>query len=411
MKTKNINHFISNVFMIAGCAMGAGCLAIPMVASGANFMFSALFLIIAAIFSYYLAATSLEIFILYKNNVNISTIVKDNFGNYGVMFSALINGALMYTILSVYMNGGADLLNQTIMPLFDLHISSKLSLTIFLLIFLPVFFKGAKLVIRLNKLIFWLKLISFVIVILFGIKYLNHNLNVINNDEIRYIPHAFPIFLTGLWFHFIIPIVAKLNNYNRNQCKKIFAYGITIPAILYILWVGVCLSLIPRNSDTIANNFFNLLHNKQSVGTMINYALYNNPSISIYMRGFLNLFANIAILTSFLTVGIATYDYVRDSFSIKQNTIGVIINLTITMLPPIIFSILFPNGFIFILQQAAILLLITNIIIIACIIKKYSSLEQTIPKPLLFLILCILFGLIILQILDNFNYLPSYGLS
>ena len=35
-------NFIGSVFMISGCAMGAGCLAMPMLAAGPNFIFSAI---------------------------------------------------------------------------------------------------------------------------------------------------------------------------------------------------------------------------------------------------------------------------------------------------------------------------------------------------------------------------------
>jgi amino acid permease len=46
--------------MVAGCAMGAGCLAMPLLAVGPNFIISSIFLVLVAIFSYYLAIFSLE---------------------------------------------------------------------------------------------------------------------------------------------------------------------------------------------------------------------------------------------------------------------------------------------------------------------------------------------------------------
>ena len=76
-------NFIASVFMVAGCAMGAGCLAMPMLAAGPNFIFSSLFLIIIGVFSYLLATVSLEIFLHYKNETNLSTIAGKNFGKFG----------------------------------------------------------------------------------------------------------------------------------------------------------------------------------------------------------------------------------------------------------------------------------------------------------------------------------------
>jgi amino acid permease len=395
--------------MISGCAMGAGCLAMPMLASGPNFIFSSISLILVAIFSYILASVSLEIFLLYKNNINTSTIVKHNFGGTGVVVSGLINGALMYALLSVYMTGGADLLNKTVFPLVSIHSSDQLSLVIFLVIFIPIFFKGAYWVLKSNKVIFYIKLSSFLIAVVSGLSFLSHDLVNLALEQLRYLPRALPIFLGALWFHFIIPVVAKLNNYNRDTCRKIFRVGLILPVILYILWVGIMLSLIPRSG--VGNTFFSLLSKKESVGMMISYAMTNNTHIPNVMRLSLNVFSNIALLTSFLTVGLSTYDYVRDAFRIKQTRRGIFNNLLITMLPPAIFALFFPNGFVFILQQAIILLMLTNIIIICCLIKEHAKLEQKPSKALLYSLLVILAGLIIIQLLDNANLLPSYGIS
>lgn len=394
--------------MVAGCAMGAGCLAMPLLAVGPNFILSSIFLILIAIFSYYLAIYSLEIFILYKNDTNISTIVDKNFGKIGVVGNGIINGVFMYALLSVYMTGGADLLNKTVFPLMHIHVGDTIALIIFLLIFLPFFLKGAILVAKANKYIFYVKLISFLVVIFCGVLFLNNNLDInINIDDIKYVPRALPVFLGALWFHLLIPIIAKLNDYERKRCKIIFKFGLLIPLVLYILWIGVMLNLIPRYGDI--NSFYWILHNNMSVGTMISLAL-SNPLAPSIIKISLNFFSNVALLTSFLTVGISTYDYIRDLLKIKQTHSGVIKNLIITMLPPCFFAIFMSNGFVLILQQAIILLLLTNIFTICCVVKEYNNLLLKPNKLALYFILLLLFGFIGLQLLDNFSLLPSFGL-
>jgi amino acid permease len=399
--------FIGSVFMIAGCAMGAGSLAIPMLAAGPNFIFSTIALIVSGSISYLVARTSLEMFLLYKNEVNVSTIAGKNFGYPGVVLFGIINMSLMYTLLSVYMSGGADLLDKTILPGIGLNVPSKVSLLIFLIIVIPIFFKGALAIVKSNSVIFAIKLVSFATVVLAGIAFVTPNLSMFVISQAQYIPKAYPIFFTALWFHFMIPVIAKLNNYDRERCKKIFAVGLILPVILYILWVGVILSLVPRDGD--GNTFFKLLSNKESVGTMISYAMYNNPNIPNIMKFSLNIFSNMAMLTSFLTVGISTYDYLRDAFQIVQTKRGIINNLILTMLPPAFFALFFPNGFVVILQQAAILLMLTNLVVLACCIKEYKSLEKRPSKILIWSLACILILFISFQVLDNMNILPSFG--
>lgn len=393
--------------MVAGCAMGAGCLAMPMLAAGPNFIFSSFFLVLTSILSYLIASISLEIFLLYKNDVNTSTIVTRNFGYGGTIFSALINVVLMYAILSVYMTGGADLLDKTILPLVDLHISTQLSLIIFLTITVPIFLKGAMVVVKSNKIIFILKLITFLVAVLLGLKFISPNLANFSWDQLRYIPKALPIFLAALWFHFLIPVIARINGYDRERCRQIFAVGLILPVILYVLWIAIMLSLIPR--DGLGHTFLMLLKHEGSVGTMINYATHNNPNLSSLMKVALNLFSNIAMLTSFLTVGVALYDYVRDALKIQQTKSGVLGNLLLTMLPPALFALFYPNGFVFILQQASILIMVINLMMLACCLKEYANLEEKPTKLLIWSLSVILVILISLQVLDNFSLLPSFG--
>lgn len=402
-------NFIGNVFMISGCAMGSGCLAMPMLASGPNFIFSSIFLILTGIFSYFLAAVSLEIFLVYKNDVNASSIVKNNFGQTGVIISGLINIGLMYALLSLYLSGGADLLSKTVFPIVNLHVSNSLSLALFILIFIPIFYKGASLIVKSNKGIFYIKLFSFLIAVISGLAFISKDLTQVIIEQLRYIPRALPIFFGALWFHFIIPVIARLNNYERKRCNTIFAVGLIIPVALYILWIGVMLSLIPR--DGVGHTFFELLSKKESVGAMVSYAMTNNPHIPHLTRVSLNIFSNFALLTSFLVVGLSTYDYIRDALKIKQTTFGIIYTLILTMLIPVLFALFFPNGFVVILQQAVILLALTNVIILACSLKEYNRLEYKPKKWFICLLLLLLIGLIVLQIFDNFNLLPSYGIS
>lgn len=147
--------------MVAGCATGAGCLAMPMLVAAPGFLFSLISLILVGLFSYFLATVSLEIFLHYKNDVNISSIMSKNFGVSGVLLSGIVNTSLMFALLSVYMTGGADVLNQTILPLLGIHISSRVALLVFLIIMIPIFFRGAELIIQANKIVFLLNYLAF----------------------------------------------------------------------------------------------------------------------------------------------------------------------------------------------------------------------------------------------------------
>ena len=401
--------FIGSVFMVSGCAMGAGSLALPMVSAGPGAIWSSLFVIITGVFAYYLATFTLEVYMINKNGENASTVALRNFGRTGVVYAGIINLALMYSVLMVYMTGGADLLTQTLLPLINIHVSEKIGLLIFLLVFLPIFFKGTNLVVKSNTVVFYIKLISFLVAIIVGMGFISPHIAIAPTNYLKYMPKALPIIFCGLGFQFMVPVLADFNGYNRQRCKRILAIGVLIPVILYVLWIAVMLSLIAR--DGSGNTFFTLLSKNESVGTMILFATHNNAQLPILMKIALNVFSNVAMLTSFLAVGISLYEYIRDALHIRQTLAGKISNLTMTMFPPVIFALLYPNGFLFILQQVAIFLTLVCMLPIVAMLKEYNNLEVKVSKIGIWLILGFCSLLVILQVLDDFSLLASFGFN
>lgn len=399
-------NFVSSIFMVSGGSMGAGFLALPLVAAGANFIFSACMLVLMAIFSYYLAIYSLEIYIVFKGGVNTLSIAKKSFGNVGAAFSAIINCLLLYTLLMIYIMGGGDLFKKTIFPLIGMKSSSMMGIVIFLVVFMPIFLFGYRAVTKSNEFIFGVKLISFLTTIVIGVYFLANNIFEFDIKQAKYIFAAIPVYCGALAFQMVVPVIAKINHYDRQQCKKIFVIGIAIPVVLYIFWIAILLSLIPRVGS--GHTFETLLLHKESVGTMIAYAINQGVRIPIIMKLGIGLFSNIAILTSFLVLGLSLYEYLRDAFHISQHFLGRILTLILTMTVPIIFAIVFPKGFIFMYRQAMILLLISFMFPLASCLKEYDKLEVKLPKFNLWLLLVVCMLIIVIQILDNMRLLPVF---
>ncbi|MFL9629290.1 aromatic amino acid transport family protein, partial [Aeromonas jandaei] len=76
-------------------------------------------------------------------------------------------------------------------------------------------------------------------------------------------------------------------------------------------------------------------------------------SKSAFLEAGLNVFMHIAIITSFIGVGISLMHYIRDLFSRYNRQIGNIILGLICFVPPLVFTVFYPRGFILALQYAA----------------------------------------------------------
>ena len=68
----------------------------------------------------------------------------------------------------------------------------------------------------------------------------------------------------------------------------------------------------------------------------------------------LSLFINIAVITSFIGVGISLMHYIRDIFIRYNKSINNVRLSLICFTPPLIFTVFYPKGFILALQYAAI---------------------------------------------------------
>jgi tyrosine-specific transport protein len=77
----------------------------------------------------------------------------------------------------------------------------------------------------------------------------------------------------------------------------------------------------------------------------------------------LSIFINIAIITSFIGVGISLMHYIRDIFTKCNKSIDNIALSLVCFTPPLIFTIFYPKGFILALQYAAIFAVIVFVYI------------------------------------------------
>ena len=128
----------------------------------------------------------------------------------------------------------------------------------------------------------------------------------------------------------------------------------------------------------------------------------------------INGFANITITTSFLGVSLGLFDFLADALQ-RPNTLRGKFELSaLTFLPPILFAIFYPHGFILALGYAAICVAFSHVMLPALIVWQLR--KRKIPSPyrvfggkiLLFIVLLAGFLLIILQIMDRWNLLPIF---
>lgn len=115
-------------------------------------------------------------------------------------------------------------------------------------------------------------------------------------------------------------------------------------------------------------------------------------------------------MTSFLGVSLSLSDFLADGFKIKKNARGRFIITLLTFLPPLFFSLTFPNVFVDALKYAAIFVAILLGILPAAIVwsgryrlKLESKFKVFGGRSLLLLIMLVSLIVIVVDVIDQLH--------
>jgi len=183
--------------------------------------------------------------------------------------------------------------------------------------------------------------------------------------------------------------------------------GSAIPLIAYIFWQLATLGAIDGSSfNTLLNEHAGLngfLHVvRQVVAT---------PKVELAIQ----LFADFALATSFLGVSLGLFDYLSDLFSRNRRASGRIQTGLMTFLPPLIFSLFYPQGFVMALGYAGVALAVLALLIPAMLVwqsrKAHGKSDFRVAggKPVLAVIFMCGLLIILIQFLITAGMLPSVG--
>jgi tyrosine-specific transport protein len=404
---------IGCTFMIAGTALGAGMLALPMVAAGSGFVVSAVALTLLCILMAYTALLTLEVNIHFPMGTSFGTMAQKTLGNWGkwLAFAAMI--LLFYALTAAYISGGASLFSQVAGTYFHLNVPDTLTAFIFTGLFGAVIYWKTQAVDYVNRVLFSTKIVVLVLAIAAMLAHVKINLLVSLSHHPIYILAAIPIMFTSFGFHGSIPSMLKYLGHDAKRLRNVFIIGSIIPLIIYLFWVLVTVGVLPLSGP---HSFESVAKVSGSVGLFtieLSRRFHNH-----YLVLAINLFSNIAVTTSFLGVGLGLFDYFCDNLkkvkSFKREWAAVI-----TFLPPLFFALAYPKGFIFALGFAAIALAVLAVLLPAGMVLswrrredvEHSDIKYRAPGGvnLIKFVFCIGILVILLQLLTMAHVLPQFG--
>lgn len=396
------SKIIGSILIIAGTAIGGGMLAMPIISSGVGFPGITLIMVLIWLAMCYTAILLVETYRYNNPDDGLSTMTYKYLGKAGSIVTGISMLTLMFALVSAYIAGGSDILRLNLSKWLDIELTPQATALIFTVLFGGIVTLGARVVDFATKWLFLIKLgfLLIIVLIMFGYIQIENLLQLPMERALVF--SSIPVIFTSFGFHIVVPSLVKYLDGNLKDLKKAFVYGSLLPLIVYIIWQSSILGSI--NPQV----FFDIIQENKGLEGMIKAV--STVSQSNWLQIPINVFTAAAILTSFLGVALALFDYIKDLAKKKSFSKRPFIIYLITFIPPLLFALYYPKGFVVALSYAAISVVITSLFIpILMYIKVKQERKEKISffqKIAFTLIMAFGVAILIIQTLMTMGKLP-----
>ena len=356
------NSAFGSTFIVAGTALGAGMLAMPLATAGIGFASAMLLLLGLWVVMSYTALLLVEAYQYNDASMGLGSLTYKYLGTSGRLLTSLAMPFLMYSLIAAYLAGGGEIINESLNSLLGIQLPSYLGVLLFAVIGGGVVCFGTHSVDVINRYLFATKIFFLATMLIVLLPHVQR-VNLLSMPvEQALLLSAIPIVFTSFGFHGSVPSIVNYMQGDTAKLRKIFIIGSAIPLLVYVFWQLATLGTI--ESDT----FIGILADESGLNGLLAAvkAVMGAAQVEMAVR----LFAALALATSFLGVALGLFDFLADFFK-RQNTMtGRLQTGAITFVPPLLFALFYPKGFIFALGFAAIALAVLSLLLPALLVRQ-----------------------------------------
>ena len=386
-----MNKTVGSTLLVAGTMIGAGMLAMPLTSAGIGFGFTLVLLLGLWALLTFSALLFVELYQTAESDAGIGTLAEQYFGKAGRIIATAVLIIFLYALIAAYVSGGGSLLKDLLPESFG----DKVSILLFTVIFGSFIVIGTHSVDKINRVLFFVMLAAFAVVLslmLPEIKFDNLMATPIDNALII---SASPVFFTAFGFHGSIPSLNKYLDGNVKALRISILAGSAITLCAYILWQMSTHGLLTQNE------FLQILKEDATLNGLVKATLAITGSNMI--AGAVKLFSTLALVTSFLGVGLGLLECIEDLLKRSFNiSVGRISLGLMTFIPPLVFALFYPEGFILALGYAGQMFAFYAVVLPVSLVWKARRTHTNLPYKVwggnLTLIIVLVLGVIITSI-------------
>lgn len=362
------NKTLGSTLIVAGTTIGGGMLAMPLTSAGIGFGATLALLIALWLLLCFSALLFVELYQSVDSDAGIGTLAEKYYGTVGRVVSTTVLIIFLYAILSAYVSGGSSLLAAFLPTMIDAQTTERVAGVLFTILFGAFIVLGTGSVDFVNRLLFGTKIVAFFIVLIL----LLPNVSLANLLEIplenALIISASPVFFTAFGFHGSIPSLNKYLGGNVKALRVSILVGTAIPLVAYILWQMATHGVLSQSM------FMQILAQEPTLNGLA--GALSAATGSSLIGAVVRIFSALALITSFLGVGLGLFEALEDlakrmKVSVGRMTLGIL-----TFLPPMLFAFFYPQGFIAALGYAGQMFAFYAIVLPIAMVWKMRSQTQ-----------------------------------
>lgn len=395
--------------LVAGTAIGAGMLGLPIISAGMWFFWSTALLVISWYCMYRSSQAILEVNLHFEPGNSFHTLVKTLLGPRWSMINGLSVAFVLYTLVYAYVSGGGSAVQHMLTPALGAAPPRVLTSLIFALLLAVCIWWSGRAVDRLS----FLLMIGMVVSLLFSMTGMLSRLRLYTLTDAAggggrfiFVWCAVSTYLTSFCFHASVPSLMKYIGKDGQTINSCLRYGTLLALACYFVWILAADGSIPRAE------YKNIIAAGGNVGNLLAAAGANVAS-TIAIR-FLEAFSLLAVATSFLGAGLGLFDYMADLCDFDDSRLGRAKTMLVTLAPPMICGLIWPDGFLPAIAWAGFAASVWSVIVPAMLLvacrRQFSPIGYFAPGGVALPPLLILYGVLvaICHVLTVFELLPVY---
>lgn len=307
-KKASCSDTLAALFLVAGCCIGGGMLAMP-VATGVNgFGPSCLIMVVCWLAMTLSALLLVEASLWMEEGAHVITITTKLLGRGARLISWLIYLFICYASLIGYTAGAAAQMTAWWNLSTATHISITWGAVAFLAIFISVIYFGRHLVGQANTLLFVIMIAAYFALVAMGSGEVHTSL--LSYSDWRGAWSAVPLLLTSFSFQTMVPSLVPLLKRDIRALRWAVVGGTTTALLVYAIWQTLILGIVPVEGT----------HGLRA-------ALEQGVPATLFLRQHVEgqwvvavaeFFAYFAIATSFLAIGLGLWDFLTDGLKLSN---------------------------------------------------------------------------------------------